>query len=108
MNAESGLRSRPRTLQPRSTDSTAVVPLPAIGSATVAPSWTLASFRSDRTSCGKNFPRYSCKPRSEEHTSELQSPMYLVCRLLLEKIKLRVDDVMSYMIVMIINVNVYA
>src|SRR5437762_2346562 len=25
------------------------------------------------------------RPRSEEHTSELQSPMYLVCRLLLEK-----------------------
>src|SRR5437762_7870895 len=25
------------------------------------------------------------KVRSEEHTSELQSPMYLVCRLLLEK-----------------------
>src|ERR1017187_4967398 len=24
-------------------------------------------------------------PRSEAHTSELQSPMYLVCRLLLEK-----------------------
>src|SRR5437879_7724090 len=28
--------------------------------------------------------------RSEEHTSELQSPMYLVCRLLLEKKKKRV------------------
>src|SRR5437762_10113634 len=27
------------------------------------------------------------KQRSEEHTSELQSPMYLVCRLLLEKKK---------------------
>src|SRR5437879_9348636 len=27
------------------------------------------------------------KVRSEEHTSELQSPMYLVCRLLLEKKK---------------------
>src|SRR5437879_10051380 len=27
------------------------------------------------------------KARSEEHTSELQSPMYLVCRLLLEKKK---------------------
>src|SRR5437762_11433451 len=27
--------------------------------------------------------------RSEEHTSELQSPMYLVCRLLLEKKKFR-------------------
>src|SRR6202011_6424379 len=30
-----------------------------------------------------------CHPRSEEHTSELQSPMYLVCRLLLEKKKQR-------------------
>src|SRR5437879_9417341 len=28
------------------------------------------------------------KTRSEEHTSELQSPMYLVCRLLLEKKKI--------------------
>src|SRR5437764_12656447 len=28
-----------------------------------------------------------CVGRSEEHTSELQSPMYLVCRLLLEKKK---------------------
>src|SRR5437762_4665659 len=27
------------------------------------------------------------RDRSEEHTSELQSPMYLVCRLLLEKKK---------------------
>src|SRR3970040_1467554 len=31
--------------------------------------------------------RSICYERSEEHTSELQSPMYLVCRLLLEKIK---------------------
>src|SRR5437762_10556255 len=30
-------------------------------------------------------------PRSEEHTSELQSPMYLVCRLLLEKKKEKRD-----------------
>src|SRR5437879_7481680 len=29
------------------------------------------------------------RTRSEEHTSELQSPMYLVCRLLLEKKKCR-------------------
>src|SRR5437879_10652329 len=29
--------------------------------------------------------------RSEEHTSELQSPMYLVCRLLLEKKKAEYD-----------------
>src|SRR5258708_14900583 len=45
-------------------------------------------------------PRFACKPaqveptmpverleRSEEHTSELQSPDHLVCRLLLEKKK---------------------
>src|SRR5437763_8213703 len=33
--------------------------------------------------------RHLCRQnsRSEEHTSELQSPMYLVCRLLLEKKK---------------------
>src|SRR5436189_4067177 len=34
---------------------------------------------------GENNPRLTA--RSEEHTSELQSPMYLVCRLLLEKKK---------------------
>src|SRR5438876_6830967 len=28
------------------------------------------------------------EPRSEEHTSELQSPVHLVCRLLLEKKKM--------------------
>src|SRR5437879_7458773 len=32
-------------------------------------------------------PPSSIIGRSEEHTSELQSPMYLVCRLLLEKKK---------------------
>src|SRR5258708_21634667 len=32
------------------------------------------------------FGRYD-QPRSEEHTSELQSPDHLVCRLLLEKKK---------------------
>src|SRR5437762_9643923 len=34
-------------------------------------------------------PDHPARPRSEEHTSELQSPMYLVCRLLLEKKKNR-------------------
>src|SRR5437762_5895544 len=31
--------------------------------------------------------------RSEEHTSELQSPMYLVCRLLLEKKKKKIKNI---------------
>src|ERR1017187_10826383 len=48
--------------------------------------------------CGKELPPETCTAstpassshwqiwtRSEEHTSELQSPMYLVCPLLLEK-----------------------
>src|SRR5437762_9114971 len=34
-----------------------------------------------------NSANVYASPRSEEHTSELQSPMYLVCRLLLEKKK---------------------
>src|SRR5258708_30773934 len=33
--------------------------------------------------------------RSEEHTSELQSPDHLVCRLLLEKKKEKITNVMS-------------
>src|SRR5437764_10746166 len=34
--------------------------------------------------------------RSEEHTSELQSPMYLVCRLLLEKKKRQRRNIPSF------------
>src|SRR5690348_17985101 len=33
----------------------------------------------------KNAMTYAAGQRSEEHTSELQSPVHLVCRLLLEK-----------------------
>src|SRR2546425_9325611 len=35
--------------------------------------------------------RYAFQHRSEEHTSELQSLAYLVCRLLLEKKKKQID-----------------
>src|SRR6266581_2700959 len=47
-------------------------------------------FRSHRVralrSCLRGVPRCSLNhQRSEEHTSELQSPVHLVCRLLLEK-----------------------
>src|SRR3712207_7716854 len=35
------------------------------------------------------LPRFTANCRSEEHTSELQSRQYLVCRLLLEKKKKR-------------------
>src|SRR5690348_17857417 len=36
-----------------------------------------------------DLPRRTAVARSEEHTSELQSPVHLVCRLLLEKKKKR-------------------
>src|SRR3712207_7554594 len=41
-----------------------------------------------RASAGYSFFLFACfRDRSEEHTSELQSRQYLVCRLLLEKKK---------------------
>src|SRR5256885_12860754 len=38
-----------------------------------------------RTVTAKSIPARNLRRRSEEHTSELQSPCNLVCRLLLEK-----------------------
>src|SRR3712207_7932575 len=69
---------------------------------TLFPYTTLFRSRRLRTSTASAFPNASCTreerartatlkptvpsaPRSEEHTSELQSRQYLVCRLLLEK-----------------------
>src|SRR5438876_3210070 len=39
--------------------------------------------------CKKETLERSSRSRSEEHTSELQSPVHLVCRLLLEKKKIK-------------------
>src|SRR3712207_8890296 len=38
--------------------------------------------------------RHHGAPRSEEHTSELQSRQYLVCRLLLEKKKTKISNLL--------------
>src|SRR5690348_18132897 len=53
-----------------------------------------SSRRGRRGSCPRRAARTDTRcarrassPRSEEHTSELQSPVHLVCRLLLEKKK---------------------
>src|SRR5437762_6133954 len=43
--------------------------------------------------------------RSEEHTSELQSPMYLVCRLLLEKKKITTLIKINLIKITIINLS---
>src|SRR2546427_9397302 len=46
-----------------------------------------------RTSAWTTRSASACRPRSEEHTSELQSQSNLVCRLLLEKKKEKVNIV---------------
>src|SRR2546425_2224901 len=52
-----------------------------------------ARFFSKDFSCDRRMRSpFSSVPRSEEHTSELQSLAYLVCRLLLEKKKKRHND----------------
>src|SRR5436189_4858943 len=57
----------------------------SLASDTVSLSWSAFVFGSMATdTTGEDEDE-----RSEEHTSELQSPMYLVCRLLLEKKKRR-------------------
>src|SRR3712207_7548003 len=51
----------------------------------------LVSQKFSARSCARNFRQavayFHVQARSEEHTSELQSRQYLVCRLLLEKKK---------------------
>src|ERR1039457_663580 len=72
--------------------------LPAAGFQPAVPDWKAVPHpaRSCRGQCDGSTPRAALNPigspaatseapRSEEHTSELQSPCNLVCRLLLEK-----------------------
>src|SRR5205809_8143959 len=44
------------------------------------------------TECQDRFGDHQTYPRSEEHTSELQSRLHLVCRLLLEKKKNKINS----------------
>src|SRR5947208_12250329 len=44
--------------------------------------------------------------RSEEHTSELQSPDHLVCRLLLEKKKQHIIHVVDIIVVLLRNLHI--
>src|SRR5256885_8831315 len=52
-------------------------------------SWWSNATRRRSSQHGEHTPQ-ATSPRSEEHTSELQSPCNLVCRLLLEKKKIYV------------------
>src|SRR2546426_3702860 len=62
---------------------------PSCARSTASPPAPAPTSRSPATWCS---PRARPASRSEEHTSELQSPCNLVCRLLLEKKKQERDD----------------
>src|SRR3712207_8779439 len=60
---------------------------------TPQPPRRISSVRDSRLAWARDSLEGRRRPRSEEHTSELQSRQYLVCRLLLEKKKKNVKQV---------------
>src|SRR5947209_14295949 len=80
------------TLFPYTSSSDLVPEMPLVGSPRGMGSGTYARSGSEqeRPVCAASSAKTARISRSEEHTSELQSRQYLVCRLLLEKKKKRV------------------
>src|SRR2546421_12552923 len=60
---------------------------PFLAGCSAAGAWPHQSVWKSCSPSSKSFPTRFLAPRSEEHTSELQSRSDLVCRLLLEKKK---------------------
>src|SRR2546429_7603437 len=58
-----------------------------------ASSWPSMPSGSSRLECAAQAISAIVLPRSEEHTSELQSRLHLVCRLLLEKKKKKLRSI---------------
>src|SRR4051794_41756370 len=86
----------PYTTLFRSVEAPNIGPLIAIGIEDAANGTPLGITQEQTTNVigtGYSFDLASGVPRSEEHTSELQSPVHLVCRLLLEKKKKTPTDV---------------
>src|SRR2546422_7426776 len=87
------IRRPPRsTLFPYTTLFRSQTPIPPTSSGrgsspAIAPSRPARRYARDRRSCP---PPTGTSSRSEEHTSELQSRLHLVCRLLLEKKKKKI------------------
>src|SRR5690348_18128768 len=57
--------------------------------------WRSPVDQSSEDRCQRTKSAAACRVRSEEHTSELQSPVHLVCRLLLEKKKTYTQSALS-------------
>src|SRR5687767_15765327 len=76
----------PNTAHPaRPRDSRETVPAGVQTQSFRSSSYPLRRFVRGAEACASRLKRDLCRTRSEEHTSELQSLAYLVCRLLLEK-----------------------
>src|SRR3712207_8252670 len=60
--------------------------------------WSISKSRETDTLADAASPEAIAQARSEEHTSELQSRQYLVCRLLLEKKKNIAQSSIAYII----------
>src|SRR2546422_7577565 len=60
---------------------------PGLADTHSSPTWCCSRSRSSSLESGRPPTRKVTGRRSEEHTSELQSRLHLVCRLLLEKKK---------------------
>src|SRR3712207_7367496 len=80
----------PYTTLFRSSTDSSCAPLLKVPLASTVPSASSATANGlPGTSAADHCAACSTSSRSEEHTSELQSRQYLVCRLLLEKKKIR-------------------
>src|SRR5690349_22433172 len=72
--------------------------------------WGGSRCRRRWSSCGGRWWSRTCRGRSEEHTSELQSRRDLVCRLLLEKKKKIIiifPSILLYIIVLLLKFIVF-
>src|SRR2546425_6849531 len=89
-----------RARYPRPAARAALAPAPRTASVPQPPSPPAAVRRAPRASCaGWTTSPCHVSWRSEEHTSELQSLAYLVCRLLLEKKKKNIEPNCQYIFV---------
>src|SRR5205807_8333109 len=89
--------SAPPVIYPLSLHDALPISSPCAATATAVRAWSTCSAVANRfgsngsSRCKVSSDCFSCAvARSEEHTSELQSPCNLVCRLLLEKKKIQV------------------
>src|SRR2546422_2271533 len=77
----------PYTTLFRSTAETTVVQRPSSPHSAVEVMFIVRTISPDKSHCSRRSSQALSVSRSEEHTSELQSRLHLVCRLLLEKKK---------------------